>query len=35
MSDIPYANSKCFARIHATNIRIYEKDVACEVKVVA
>jgi len=35
MSDISYANSKCFARIHATNIRIYEKDVACEVRVVA
>jgi len=34
MKDIRYADGQCFKRIHATSIRIYEKDQKCEVKVV-
>lgn len=34
MKDLAYGNSPCFKRIHATNIIIYQKDAACEVKVV-
>lgn len=33
--DLTYGESPCFQRIHATNIIIYQKDAACEVKVVA
>jgi hypothetical protein len=34
MKDVKYADSKCFKRIHATNIIVYEKDSNCKVKVV-
>ncbi len=33
--DLPYANDECFKRVHSTNIRIYEKDHSCRIKVVA
>jgi hypothetical protein len=33
--DIKYADNQCFKRIHATNIRIYEKNPECKVKVIA
>jgi len=33
--DLSYGNSPCFKRIRETNIIIYEKDAACELKVVA
>jgi hypothetical protein len=35
MKDLPYANSQCFKRIQATNVRIYEKDPSCKVRVVS
>jgi len=35
MKDIGYGNSPCFKRIQATNVRIYEKNPECKVKVVA
>ncbi len=33
--DVKYQNSKCFKRIKATNILIYEKDQTCKIKVVS
>lgn len=35
MKDVAYAEEKCFKRIHATSIRIYEKNPECKIKVVA
>ncbi len=35
MDDIKFSDSKCFKRIRSTNIQVYEKDLACEVKVVS
>ncbi len=35
LRDLSYGDSPCFKRIQATNIIIYEKDAACEVKVVS
>lgn len=35
MADIKFADSKCFKRIQSANIRVYEKDPTCKVKVVS
>ena len=33
--DIGFADSKCFYRVYSTNVRIYEKDAACQIRVVS
>ena len=35
IKDISYGNSPCFKRVQSTNIRIYEKNPECKVKVVS